>query len=516
MAQPSPRRPLPRRYLSAATLAVAMASPLAWGETIASVTFFQFHQPNVLGTAMDLTVFAPTEADARAAEQAIHAEIDRLKKILSTYDAGSELAQLNAAAINGPGLHVSDELIDVLQRYDTWAKRTRGAFTGHVANLSAVWKKAEQAGQLPTDAELKAAADAAALAAWEINPAEKTVRRVSDQLIDVNSVGKGYVIDKAVAAAIAASPKVTGLMLSIGGDVRVWGKPSGVASGLWAIGIQDPAHPELNATPMATVYVPGGTSVSTSGAYQRFYTISGKEYSHILDARTGQPGRNPSATVVAADSATANALATIGCVLRFAETMQLVRAVPNAEAMIITPDGNPIRSDGFKELVDQNAAAERFAPRVASQFPAGYKMTINLNLPAMRRRPYVFAWVTDSQGKHVKTLAAYGNEQKWLKEMKEWWKMAASDKKLLAITHATQAAGAYPLMWDGTNQKGSGVPLGKYNIWVEVGAEDGPYSAKFASIELGPKPATAKINKSAAFNEVAIAYGPAAAAGAVR
>ena len=53
------------------------------------------------------------------------------------------------------------------------------------------------------------------------------------------------------------------------------------------------------------------------------------------------------------------------------------------------------------------------------------------------------------------------------------------------MTHATQQAGKYPLTWDGTDQQGAGVPLGKYKIWVEVAAEHGPYSAKFAVIDCG-------------------------------
>jgi hypothetical protein len=92
--------------------------------------------------------------------------------------------------------------------------------------------------------------------------------------------------------------------------------------------------------------------------------------------------------------------------------------------------------------------------------------------------------------------------------MREWWKLAQNDRTIQSVAHATQRAGKYPLSWDGTDQKGNGVPLGQYKIWVEVSAEHGPYGVKFASIVLGKDPAQAKISASSAFNDVSITYGP--------
>ena len=485
-------------------------APLALAdEPTAGVQLFAFHHANVLGTAMDLTVFASTKAEAETAERAVLAEIDRLKKILSAYDAEGEVARLNASPVNGPAVPASPEFIEVLKRYDDLSRRTNGAYSGHAGDIIALWKQAEKDGKLPTDADLLAAATRNKAPAWEIDESAKTVRRIADQQINVDSLGKGYIIDKAVQAATAKPGQIKGLMLNIGGDLRTWGLPGTAKGALWSVGIQDPAHPELNAKPLTSVFVPANASVSTSGAYQRFYTIDGKRYSHIIDARTGKSGRNQAATVIAPDSATANALATICCTLRFAEAMQLVRSIPNVDCLIVLADGTAIRTDGFKEFEDRSLAAQH-TPRTPSQFPAGYKLAIDLQVQPQQHRPYVFAWVTDSAGKYVKTLAAYGDERRWLTEMKEWWKFAANNKALLSTTHATQAAGNYPLAWDGTNEKGSGVPLGKYNIWVEVGAEHGPYSVKFAAIEVGQKLVTGKINKSSAFDEVALRYGPGA------
>ena len=116
--------------------------------------------------------------------------------------------------------------------------------------------------------------------------------------------------------------------------------------------------------------------------------------------------------------------------------------------------------------------------------------------------------MVDAAGKYVKTLAAYGNDSQYWPDMRQWWKAAQGNRVARSMTHATQPAGRYPLSWDGTDQKGSGVPLGKYTIWVEVSAEHGPYSAKFATIDLGRGPASATIAAASAFEAVTVTFGP--------
>lgn len=487
------------------TAALVAVAPMVRAEQPAgAMQTFRYHHARVLGTAMDLTVVAANHTDADTAENAVLVEIDRLSKILSAYDADSELSRLNASPVNGPPMAVSPELIDVLKQYENWESRSEGAFTGHAQDLIALWSAAEKTGQMPGDDALAAAAQRSRAKAWERDSAGKSVRRISEQQINVDSIGKGFIIDKAVAAATRGPNHLQGVLLNIGGDMRTWGSPAGPVGSLWAIGVQDPAHPELNAKPLTTIFVKGNMSVSSSGAYQRYYTVGGKQFSHILDARTGRSGHNPAATVIAADSATANALATICCSMKFTEALALVRGTSGADCLIIDADGVQLRTDGFKDMQDNALAASR----MPSQFPAGFKLSIDLETVRTQRSPYVFVWVTDASGKHIKTLGAYGNDPRYMHDMHEWWKLAQNDRTLQSVTHATQRAGKYPLSWDGTDQKGNGVPLGKYNIWVEVSAEHGPYSAKYTSIVIGKDSVQAKIASSSAFNEVSIKYGP--------
>ncbi len=467
---------------------------------------FEFHHGDVLGTSLDLTVVAPDERSAATVESAVLGEVERLRLILSGYDPAAELARLNASPVRTP-VKVSDELAEVLGLYEQWNRRTAGAYNGHLGDLIALWKEAERANRLPTDAQLALVVKTLKEPAWKVDRVQKTAERLLDQQINVDSLGKGYIIGKAVTAGRTASKDVTGILLNIGGDVRVWGQPPVNVGSTWTIGVADPSKAAANDKPMTRLNVPPDRAVASSGNYERFYTIDGKKYSHILDPRTGRPTSTAAATVIAADSATANALATSLCVLGPGRGMELIRSVPGTEAMIIGADGNVVRSARFKAL---EAASDKQASPAesASAFPKDFQLTIDLETVQTKHKPYVYVWITDADGKHVRTLGAWGNERKYEGLVREWWKLAKDDPTLMSVTHATQKAGKYSVMWDGKDQQGKAVAPGTYSVWVEVAAEKGPHVAKSATIECGTDAATSRIEASSAFLEVSIHYGP--------
>ena len=58
---------------------------------------FSFHHDHIIGTSLDLWVRTQTESEAEVCEQAILAEIERLRLIFSTYDSQSEISRFNRA-----------------------------------------------------------------------------------------------------------------------------------------------------------------------------------------------------------------------------------------------------------------------------------------------------------------------------------------------------------------------------------------------------------------------------------
>lgn len=79
----------------------AAAAGLATGPTLSASAATVRDGRYVMGTALELTVRAPDPARARAAADAVFAEVARLEALLSTFDPESQVSRLNRAA-GGP------------------------------------------------------------------------------------------------------------------------------------------------------------------------------------------------------------------------------------------------------------------------------------------------------------------------------------------------------------------------------------------------------------------------------
>ncbi len=87
-----------------------------------------------------------------------------------------------------------------------------------------------------------------------------------------------------------------------------------------------------------------GKGLATSGNYRKFYEEKGVKYSHTIDPRTGYPVRHSllSATVVAKDAMTADAIATFFMVAGLEESMKFLQSNPDIDAYLVYSKG-----DGF-------------------------------------------------------------------------------------------------------------------------------------------------------------------------
>ena len=94
--------------------------------------------------------------------------------------------------------------------------------------------------------------------------------------------------------------------------------------------------------------------LATSGSARRGWRIAGRWYSHVIDPRSGRPVDHvASASVVAPDAATADAVATVLSVLAPAEGVAFVEGlddVPDVAALVVGADGSTWRSAGWAAL----------------------------------------------------------------------------------------------------------------------------------------------------------------------
>ena len=424
----------------------------------------------VLGTSSDLVVRAADEAVVDRVEHAVFAEVERLDAVLSTWRDDSELALLIASG----GGRASTELAAVLGLAERWRARTNGAYEPGVGRLVSLWRGAGKRGVAPSQAQLAEVVAGFAEASWTSREQGVTVRAP----FSIDAIAKGYVVDRAFAAGVAAAGEdAEVLSFQIGGDLRVGKAPRDV-------GVVDPRYPSANASPLCTLRL-AGRAIASSGGYERPIHVGEQAHSHIFDPRTGRPADGVlGASVVAADVVTADVLATLMCALGPERGLALVAEVEGAEAVIVAADGAAHESRGWAKL----RSPEELDPLRAQPWPAGFRLDVHFELKGPAdgarggrrrggwRRPYVAVWVEDLTGAPAKTLCLWIEKVRWLRDLRRWNRQYRDLPHVLdAVSSATRRAGAYKVSWDGTDDDGRRLPPGRYTVCIEVVREHGNY-----------------------------------------
>ncbi len=439
-------------------LALAFAAPLLAeaGDVVVA------QREGVLGTSFEMRV-AAAPGIAQAAIDAALQEVARLEAELSTWREDSPLSAYNRGALAYEALPI--DVAAVLALCEEWKQRSDDAFSCRLGGFRSQWHAAQDGGALPDRIQLRRTARAVAA---QDEPATGTLDPASPLRFDVDGIAKGYIVDRALAAARAAAPDAAGIAIDIGGDGVYWGVDD--AGEPWRVGIADPGRPLDNGPPLAEVRL-SGQAIAASGHRSRGYRIGRRQFSHILDPLEGWPVVfAPGATVVADDAATADALATTLTVLPIRDGLALVDRTPGAAALIVADGGVAFASSRWPALLDGRAT-------VAGDTPA-WQIEYEIPQPAQReryRQPYLALWIERLDGSPVRQLHVLGDRARWLNELPRWWRQYGRGDAAgaLALARPTRAPGHYSLAWDGRDDLGRTVAPGKYVLRIEAAREHG-------------------------------------------
>ncbi len=272
-------------------------------------------------------------------------EYHKLFTIYEAYDGMENLCTLNEKKTAVLDSRIIDMLLFAKEMYAL----TEGKVNVAMGSVLSLWHDCRTAaGEDPENAVLPSA-EALSQAAEHMDieklliDAETCTVTLADSAmtLDVGAVAKGYAVE--MAARALESRGITGYVINVGGNVRAIGtKPSGDG---WTAGIENPDQSSTDY--LAYVALRGGALV-TSGSYQRYYTVDGKRYHHIIDPETQMPSDGySSVSVLCESSALADALSTALFCMSLEDGMALVDALEGVEAMWVTPDGGRYESDGF-------------------------------------------------------------------------------------------------------------------------------------------------------------------------
>lgn len=196
--------------------------------------------------------------------------------------------------------------------------------------------------KLPSEDALKEAAKHCSIDTLIIDEEASTVYLEDPkQRLDVGAIAKGWATERICENA------PSGMLVSVGGNVKATG-PKPEKNGPWIVGIQSPD--EKTGEYLHTVYV-NQESVVTSGDYQRYYTVDGEKYHHIIDPDTLYPAvRWRAVSIICENSGLADALSTALFLLPQEEGQKLLDRF-DACAMWISLDDEIIYSTGVEELI---------------------------------------------------------------------------------------------------------------------------------------------------------------------
>lgn len=271
-----------------------------------------------------------------------------LDNSLSGYNGKSLLTRFN----NGERIVPDSIFTDIYRISYGFFEETGGAFDVAAGPLFDIWGFGFKDGSMPSDemvAEVREScgmralypdisgrvADDGSVCSSDIVK-DDAPRKYGKPRLNFNAIAQGYTCD--IVADYLYSLGVKDMLINIGGEIYCDGlNPSGKP---WTVGVDRPV--DGNNTPGAmlegTLTTGGGPcGIVTSGNYRKFYVKDGRKYAHTVDPRTGYPASDSllSATVVAKDATTADALATYCMVIGFEKSKEFISSRPDLEGYLI-------------------------------------------------------------------------------------------------------------------------------------------------------------------------------------
>ena len=286
--------------------------------------------------------------------QALLGEYHKLFDIYNEYDGMVNLCTLNKA-VDGQHqkLKVDRKIIDMLLYAKEMYSLTDGKMNVAMGSVLSIWHDYRTAGidepwnaELPPMDALTEAAKHTDINNVIIDEESSTVWLADPQMkLDVGAFAKGYAVEM-VARMIEEKGK-TSYTLNVGGNIRTIGvKGNGDK---WKTGIENPNDTSEN----IEIVELEDQAIVTSGSYQRYYYVDGKNYHHIIDPDTLMPAEKGflSVSVICKDSGMGDGLSTALFCMSLEEGQALVNSIDGVEAMWVSYDETKYYSNGFDQFI---------------------------------------------------------------------------------------------------------------------------------------------------------------------
>lgn len=300
----------------------------------------KFHTDSgaVWGTSYRIVYYAP-----HPLTDSIMSVMKEVEDNLSMFRPSSTVSRINL----GEDIPVGAMFDDVFRLSKRISALSSGSFDPTVAPLTDLWGFGlGRTDSLPLPSPEAIDSVLAGVGIGDCSICHGHIRRKSPATrFDFSSVAKGYGVD-AIAAMLRRNV-CSDYLVEIGGELT--------AAGLnprrqpWRVQIDAPSSGVAGHNALTLITL-SDAALATSGNYRNYRDTPSGRIGHTIDPRTGLPAVSPtiSATVMAPDCATADALATACMVLSPDEAVAMIEALPGIEALLVTaPADSLILTSGF-------------------------------------------------------------------------------------------------------------------------------------------------------------------------
>lgn len=297
-------------------------------------------------TVTEIVGYASSREEFESTKNYIFSELEKYHKLYDIYNSYDGIANINTVNSSHKPTKVDGELIDLIEFGKSIYSVTCGKMNIAMGAVLSLWHDCREEGtRLPEKTELISASEHCDIDDVITDRENGTIFLADEKMsLDVGAIAKGYAAE--MISEALRKKGISGYLISIGGNVcAVGAKPDGK---MWTVGIENPDGDFFEKVCVSDM------SVVTSGSYQRYFELDGKRYHHIIDPDTLMPKNDYiSVTVIAGDSALADALSTALFNMDIGQGKEVLASLENAYAMWVTADGEKIFSDGFEKFISQ-------------------------------------------------------------------------------------------------------------------------------------------------------------------
>lgn len=260
-----------------------------------------------MGTTWSLRFDNPRMLPLAQVRGSVESALARVVAQMSHWEPDSDIGRFNRAPAGSRHV-LPAEFATVMRCADHWAQASDGAIDPTVGPLVACWGFGPGANSdgLPDTQALAAARAHTGWPRLAFDAVEGSLLQPGGFSLDLSGIAKGFAVDHGVEALRALG--LTDLLFEVGGELRGVGRRPG----------GQPWQVQVDSGPAAARRVAlADMAIATSGDRWHRRSHAGRDWSHTIDPRTGEPTMHAlaSVTVMHAECMQADALATVLTVL---------------------------------------------------------------------------------------------------------------------------------------------------------------------------------------------------------